>query len=105
MPLHLCKISTFYYGAVLLPSLFKNKGMKKITMILKTVVLCLLLASGSNPLMAQDAINKNTSSDDSSDWGLLGLLGLIGLLGLKKKERDDDINLDKTATPTTRAKV
>ena len=106
MPLHLCKISTFYYGAVLLPSLFKIKGMKKITMILKAVVLCLLLASGSNPLMAQDASNKNTiSADDSSDWGLLGLLGLIGLLGLKKKERDDDINLDKTGTPTTRAKV
>lgn len=65
--------------------------MKKIAMILKAAVVCLLFATVSISVMAQDASNFETAtSQDSSEWGLLGLLGLIGLLGLRKKHRETD---------------
>jgi hypothetical protein len=77
--------------------------MKKTTMILKAVAVCLFLASGSISLMAQDASHMETATaEDSSDWGLLGLLGLIGLLGLKKKKRVHDIDVDQRGTSTAR---
>jgi MYXO-CTERM domain-containing protein len=53
-------------------------------------LICSLLTTGTQPLLAQDASNPQTArSQDSSDWGLLGLIGLIGLLGLRKKGRED----------------
>ena len=49
---------------------------------------------------AVDTTYQNEDDDDGFDWGLLGLLGLAGLLGLRKKDDDNDINVDARRNTT-----
>ena len=62
------------------------------------------LAFVAVPAAAQETNTDTTyeteRDDDGFDWGLLGLLGLAGLLGLKKKDDDNDINVDARRNTT-----
>jgi MYXO-CTERM domain-containing protein len=50
----------------------------------------LLLAGAALPAVAQNSVDRGTTTDHDRgfhDWGLLGLVGLAGLLG-RKRERE-----------------
>ncbi len=94
--------------------------MTKLTMILRTVAIAVLLVFGLvgvAPAMAQDATEavdtaaqevedtteEVTEDDDGGfEWGLLGLLGLAGLAGLLRKAPQPVVHdTARTGTRTT----
>ena len=60
------------------------------------------IATTSDPMITDPSMNATEEEDDDDfPWGLLGLLGLAGLLGLKRRDRDDDVRVDRTNTRGT----